>query len=152
MPRAPTPPSRPETDEKWKHKEAPPYPFSSESDVVNKRGRKGKAPQRFPSPDQFRPNSRNPSKVRSGAEKAPATSPTRSSTGKGHQRKVSWGEPEYRTQSAWDKVVQDVPVKHDDGYSRISGGFTDIGPGDPSMWGGKEGSEPEMFGEFFKDA
>ena len=138
MPRAPTPPH---TNENWQQ-QAPPYPFSSDSDI--RRDRKGKAPQRFPSPEQFRPRSRNPSKA---TERALVPSPVRRSGnqggGKGHERRVSWGEPEYH---GWEDAYNNEGWREEEGggsgggrpedtFSRISGEFPDFGPGDPSMWG-----------------
>jgi hypothetical protein len=134
MPRAPTPPSRTTSyaNENWQQ-QASPYRFSPDSDFTTRRDRKGKSPQRFPSPDQFRPRSRNPSKV---TERSVVISPVRRSGNqgeKGHRRKVSWGEPEYH---GWEDTYNNEGWKEDrpeDTFSRISGDLPDIGSGDPSM-------------------
>ena len=131
MPRVPTPPHT--------NEEQPPYPTS-------KRDRKGKAPQRFPSPENFQPRRRNRSKV---AEKPVILSPVHRSRddGRGHRRKVSWTEPEPELYG-WEEIYYTEPWEAMDGggggrgtarpTDDISGFPTfsrDIGPGDPSMWG-----------------
>lgn len=130
MPRVPTPPRT--------HEEQPPYPTS-------KRDRKGKAPQRFPSPEKFQPHGRNRSKA---TERSLVPSPVRRSgnDGRGHGRKVSWDEPEHH---GWEDIYGITPGVFyevdnsgadgadpaDDDLREFPRFPMDFGPGDPSMWG-----------------
>lgn len=74
IPRAPTPPSRPPSSS-HQSRRPPGYPLSTDSDIVSRRERKGKAPQRYKN------YSRGSSTVRAygdGAEKSVVLSPVHS--------------------------------------------------------------------------